>query len=221
MIDGEGWKFGAWPNSRPLYNLSAIAEQPNAPIIICEGEKSADAAALIFPKSIATTSSGGANAFDKTDWKPLAGRRVLIWPDNDEAGRKYASEVAAILADLGCEVSIIDAAALVTQIKTPNPDGFDAADALDEMPDVSALRKLAASLAKPFDPGLRYQSWGSFTMTSKGLEVEKTEGRGKARKTVHTRVSGPFEILGKSRNPKGGDWGLWQRWRDGDGRAHQ
>jgi hypothetical protein len=52
------------------------------------------------------------------------------------------------------------------------------------MPDVSALRKLAASLAKPFDPGPRYQSWGSFTMTAKGLEVEKTEGRGEARKTV-------------------------------------
>ena len=27
--------------------------------------------------------------------------------------------------------------------------------------------------------------------------------------------------MGKSRNPKGGDWGLWLRWRDGDGRAHQ
>ena len=175
-----GWQLMAWPNNRPLYNLLSIAEQSNSGTVVCEGEKSADAAALIFPKSIATTSSGGANAFDKTDWKPLAGRRVLIWPDNDEAGRKYAREVAAILADLGCEVSIIDAAALVTQIKTPNPDGFDAADALDEMPDVSALRKLAASLAKPFEPGPRYQSWGSFTMTAKGLEVEKTEGRGEA-----------------------------------------
>jgi putative DNA primase/helicase len=27
--------------------------------------------------------------------------------------------------------------------------------------------------------------------------------------------------LSKSRNPKGGDWGLWLRWRDGDGRVHQ
>src|SRR5271168_3578356 len=36
-FDGEGWRFGAWPNNPPLYNLPAIAEQPNAPIIICEG----------------------------------------------------------------------------------------------------------------------------------------------------------------------------------------
>jgi hypothetical protein len=193
-----GWQLTAWPNKRPLHNLLAIAEQSNSGIVVCEGEKSADAAALIFPKSIATTSSGEAKAFDKTDWKPLPGRRVLIWPDHDEAGGNYAREVAAILADLGCEVSIIDAAALITQIKTPNPDGFDAADALDEMPDVWALRKLAASLAKPFDPGPRYQSWGSFTMTAKGLEVEKTEGRGEARKTVCARVSGPFEILGRA-----------------------
>jgi putative DNA primase/helicase len=58
-FDGEGWKFGAWANNRPLYNLAAITEQPNAPIIICEGEKAAEAAARIFPKSITTTSSGG------------------------------------------------------------------------------------------------------------------------------------------------------------------
>ena len=62
---------------------------------------------------------------------------------------------------------------------------------------------------------------GLFTMTAKRLEVEKTEGRENERKTVRARVSGPFEILGKSRNPKGGDWRLWLRRRDGDGRAHQ
>ena len=38
-FDGAGWKFGAWPNNCPLYNLPAITEQPNAPIVICEGEK--------------------------------------------------------------------------------------------------------------------------------------------------------------------------------------
>ena len=73
-FDGEGWKFGAWPNNRPLYNLPAIAEKPNAPMIICEGEKAADAAARIFPKSIATTSSGGAGAAAKT--RLVAARRV-------------------------------------------------------------------------------------------------------------------------------------------------
>ena len=108
---GNGWKSKAWPAPRPLYNLDKIALRPDATIIICEGEKAADAAALIFRDFVATTSSGGAQSAAKTDWAPLAKRRVIVWPDNDEAGLVYAREVAARLAELGCDVSIIDAAA--------------------------------------------------------------------------------------------------------------
>ena len=68
--------------------------------------------------------------------------------------------------------------------------------------------------------GPHYQSYGQFLMTKDGLEIEK-EGRGQASATVRHKVSGPFEILGRSRNPGGGDWGLWLRWRDADGRVHQ
>jgi putative DNA primase/helicase len=101
-FEGEGWRFCAWPDHRPLYRLPDLAENPKAPVVVCEGEKAADAAAAIFPQSIVTTSSGGAGAAAKTDWTPLAGRRALIWPDNDAAGRKYAEQVAHILALLDC-----------------------------------------------------------------------------------------------------------------------
>jgi DNA primase len=40
------------------------------------------------------TSSGGSNAANKADWSPMEGRDVSIWPDNDDAGRHYAAEVA-------------------------------------------------------------------------------------------------------------------------------
>ena len=216
----EGWRFAHWPASRPLYNLDKLAANPAAPVVICEGEKAADAAALIFPKSVATTSIGGANAHAKTDWRPLAGRRVLIWPDLDEAGAKYARAVAAILADLGAEISILDAAALATQMNTSNPDGFDAADALDEAADVGALRKLAASLAKPFDPGPDYLSFGPYLMAERGLCVELEEGKGDNRRAVEHWVSAPFEIIGACRDVHGGAWGKMLRWRDGDGRQH-
>ena len=69
--------------------------------------------------------------------------------------------------------------------------------------------------------GPHYQSYGQFLMTKDGLEIEKAQGRGEARATVRHKVAGPFEILGRSRNPGGGDWGLWLRWRDADGRVHQ
>lgn len=131
-----GWLSKHWPAPRPLYNLDKITANPGAPIIVCEGEKSADAAARTLPDWIATTSSGGAGAAAQTDWTALAGRRVLIWPDADSPGDKYARQVAAIVADLRCEVSIIDAAALARidpngGQREPTKKGWDAADAID------------------------------------------------------------------------------------------
>jgi putative DNA primase/helicase len=172
-FDDAGWKFAAWPNNRPLYNLPAIAEQPNAPIIICEGEKAADAVALIFPKSIATTSSGGAGAAAKTDWTPLAGRLVLIWPDADAAGEKYAREVATKLKMLDCSVSIIDAKELASidpggGAREPEK-GWDAADAIGEWKDAGALRKAAVGLAKSFDAGPVLVCHGQFEMRADSL----------------------------------------------------
>ena len=100
---GKGWKSKAWPAPRPLYVLDKIAARPDAAIIICEGEKAADAAALIFPDFVATTSSGGAQSAAKTDWTPLAKRRVIDLAGQDEAGIDYASEVVARLVEFGCE----------------------------------------------------------------------------------------------------------------------
>ena len=41
--NGEGWSFKAWRDNRLLYNLDKIAANPGALIIVCEGEKAADA----------------------------------------------------------------------------------------------------------------------------------------------------------------------------------
>lgn len=64
---GVGWQSKHWPAPRPLYNLDKLAANPGAPVIVCEGEKSADAAARIFPEFVATTSCGGAKAAAQTD----------------------------------------------------------------------------------------------------------------------------------------------------------
>jgi hypothetical protein len=72
-IEGEGWTFAHWADARPLYNLDKLVAQLDASVVVTEGEKAADAAARIFPKSIVTTSSGGAKAFAKTDWKAACG----------------------------------------------------------------------------------------------------------------------------------------------------
>jgi putative DNA primase/helicase len=222
--DGDGWQFAAWPDHRPLYQLPALAEKPNTSVVLCEGEKATDAAAAIFPNSIITTSSGGAGAAAKTDWTPLAGRPVLIWPDHDAAGEAYAREVAAILAVLDCSISIVDAKALASI----DPDGgarepiekWDAADATAEWRDLAALRKAAWGLRKPFDSDPAFVSYGPYEMIPKGLHVEIEKGRGAAKTKERIWLAAAFEILGACRDPNGRDWGKYLRWRDGDGRTH-
>ena len=103
------WAWGGLDAPRPLYGLEQLAKRPDAPVLLCEGEKTADAAQKIFPDYVAITSSGGANGADKSDWTPLAARRVIIWPDNDDAGRKYASTAAQLALKAGAAfVSIVE-----------------------------------------------------------------------------------------------------------------
>ena len=112
----------------------------------------------MFPDSVCLTSCGGAGAAAKSDWRPLAGRRVIIWPDADTDGLRYAVEVAHILSSLAlpCEVSIIEPMALAsTGADGGNREpveGWDAADAVAEWPHTNALRDAALALAKPYVP---------------------------------------------------------------------
>lgn len=96
--DGE-WKWRGWPAPRPLFRLDFLAAYPNAIVVVCEGEKAACAAQemLPLPDFVCITSPGGSQAAHKASWSAVSGRKVYIWPDNDEPGRKYAQAVAEIL----------------------------------------------------------------------------------------------------------------------------
>jgi Protein of unknown function (DUF3987) len=176
--DGRlAWRWKGVPEPRPLYGLDRLAKRPDASGVVCEGEKSADAAARIFPKSVAVSSSGGSQSASKADWTPLAGRKILIWPDADEPGSKFAGAVAGIIHTKATEVSIIDAAALASIApdggKREPKKGWDAADAAAEWKDIAALRKAAHGLAKAFDPEAQ-GAYGTFG-TDKGRGVSGNE----------------------------------------------
>lgn len=117
------WRWEAWPTPRPLYGLDRLAERPKAPVIITEGEKAADAAARLLPGHVVVTSPNGSKSFGKADWSPLAGRRVVIWPDADTAGAAYADAVVSLVRDAG--------ASFVAVLAPPEgvSGGWDAADA--------------------------------------------------------------------------------------------
>ncbi len=115
------------PEIRPLYNIPGILKSDK--IVLVEGEKCAEA--LIEKGITATTAMFGANApIDKTDWTPLKGKHIIIWPDNDEAGNKYAKNAEEKLLELGV-------ASLATLKIPPNkPRCWDAADAVQENIDI-------------------------------------------------------------------------------------
>jgi len=74
-----------------------LADNPEAPIIVVEGEKAVDLGQPKFPKSILVSWPGGSGGTHRGDWDQLKGRSVLIWPDNDEPGTAAAQKITAYL----------------------------------------------------------------------------------------------------------------------------
>lgn len=128
LYDGEKWYPKALSNNRKLYNLDKILDEKtiSKTVIISEGCKTADAISVYFPNYVSTTWQGGCNAFKKTDWSPLYGRKIIIVPDADDCGLKAAENIAAILTAKNCSVRLVNMDAM-QRIKK----GWDFADALD------------------------------------------------------------------------------------------
>lgn len=133
------------PHPRPLYNLPAIVHEQQ--IIFVEGEKCADA--LIDKGIVASTAMNGAHSpVEKTDWSALIDKDVLIWPDNDDAGRDYALRVAQTLMNVG--------ARSIQTLDIPNTQSpkWDAADAIEDGIDIprfiACTPKIAQRVKAPF-----------------------------------------------------------------------
>ncbi|WP_083868414.1 AAA family ATPase [Bartonella queenslandensis] len=119
------------PTPRPLFHQPGLSKAQN--VVLVEGEKAAEA--LIKHGITATTAMNGAKApLDKTDWTPLKGKHVLIWPDHDDAGRSYAEVVAGYLQAQGLVASLT-----LLEIPSDKPEKWDAADAVAEGLDVRAF----------------------------------------------------------------------------------
>ena len=115
------------PETRPLYNIPNIIGADK--VIWVEGEKCADA--LTSLGYIATCTIGGAGMLSeksasKFDFTPLRNKEVILWPDNDEAGKKLAKIVEAQAINAGAKST------LILQIPSDKSEKWDAADAVSE-----------------------------------------------------------------------------------------
>lgn len=132
------WAFRGPPTPSDLYNLPELVLRPDAPVLIVEGEKAADAGKAKFPDHVVIAWRGGAGAVAKADLSPLEGRSVVLWPDADDAGVVAMGNVAQRLASVG--------AADVRQVTLPVdlPRKWDVADPPPEGIDLLALLGEAA-----------------------------------------------------------------------------
>ena len=164
----DGWAAKAMPEPRPLYRLPEFAAADRrATVFVVEGEPAADALAALG--LCVVTSPGGSSAAKRTDWSPLAGRDVTVWPDADEPGAKYAAAVAAALAALDPPATVreLDPASVYEPPFDPDggadgadaepPAGWDAADFLEahDAAEPDALRErveAAATVPRPARP---------------------------------------------------------------------
>jgi putative DNA primase/helicase len=92
--DGEGGWINKKSKRQVLFHLREVVEAPI--VFVVEGEK--DAETLRSQGFVATTNAGGAEA----PWLPefseaLAGREVIVIPDNDKPGRDRAVRIARAL----------------------------------------------------------------------------------------------------------------------------
>lgn len=117
---------GGIPGYVPLYGLEKLRLQPNAPVLLVEGEKAANAAQEQFPDLVVMSWMGGVGSVGKINLKPLEGRDVLMWPDNDEAGFKAADQLKEHLQKINVNLHILD----IPQEKLPKK--WDLADPLPE-----------------------------------------------------------------------------------------
>lgn len=102
----ECWSRYPFAKPRPIYGLHRIGGANQ--VIIVEGEKCADKLTEARGGKPALSWVGGTNGIDHTDWSPLAGRDVLVWPDNDVPGGIAALHLESILKGVASKVRLID-----------------------------------------------------------------------------------------------------------------
>lgn len=129
----------------PLYHADQLPDDKTIPIWIVEGEKCVEAlAGLCVP---VVSSANGAGSARHSDWSVLDGRPVIVWPDNDQAGRKYLDEVKACVFKRVSKLDIVSVDSLDLN------EGEDCADWIaDGNSDLDEVRMIEGSGPKKLCP---------------------------------------------------------------------
>ena len=215
--DKTGWHVKEGKVPLPLYGLDHLARHPEWSVLIVEGEKTADAARLLFTDYVVMTSQGGCNGAYRNDWTILAGRKVTIWPDADQAGEKYAETVINLLYQ--------NKASSVRKVILPEalPSGWDLADSVpfvllkDKETPKDFLKNLLDQAVDTQKAVKVFYPYG-YVMKAEGLYYTFPEKDD----ISPIRICDWFNILGETEDENGANCGLFITWHNSSsGRKHQ
>jgi uncharacterized protein (DUF927 family) len=239
---GKDWRWQGPSVPRPLYGLHLLADR-NAIVVVCEGEKAAEAAAALLPDCVCMTWMNGAQNADKADWSPLRVRHVRIWPDADDAGAKAAQTAAKgirkagaasvkfVCCDLFAKHKVGKSGGIVSRT-SDLPKGWDAADALaDGWTDatISDLFKMEGALIDDLKTDFLAEPNSAVVVadhTTDGPYVSDESGlffieHTRDGQVNQSRVCGPLTIPSLARDAEGAGWAPVIEFTDRDGRRRQ
>lgn len=166
----QEWKWVAFAEPRPLYGHDRLAAQPDAFVLVVEGEKCADAAQAELPELVVVSWPGGGKAVGKVDWSPLANRKVGGWADCDAK--------RAPLTRAEREATPDDVARAAVQAEKPLLP-------VHKQPGVAAMNKIASAVmaagGRWWDisipaPGEKPDGWDIADAIAEGMAGQKLAG---------------------------------------------
>lgn len=158
---GGGWDWRVkGTRAVPYRLLELLAADPEATVFIVEGER--DVENLRSIGIVATCNAGGAGKWLTEYAEFLRGRRVVVVPDNDQAGRNHAQQVAQSLQGIAAEVRILELSEL--------PAKGDVSDWIDAHGDACEPETMRAELERLADAA---PVWSPEAKPEAGPEAER------------------------------------------------
>lgn len=139
------------PADPVLYRLpELLADDGRQPVLFPEGEKDVESLRALGFLAVTNPHGGGNLSFQML--LPLGGRRIVLFEDNDEAGRRHVQVAAGMLMAAG-----------VTSLRIVHfrdwPAGHDVSDWLEQWPSPTARKSQLVQLVQNFP------EWGQLTAT--------------------------------------------------------
>jgi len=130
---GDVWATGLGGSPHVLYRLGELTTTSEGDtVFVVEGEKCVER--MHDLGFVATTNSFGAGKWQTQYSRHFLGRHVVVFPDNDDAGRKHADQVASSLRPVAASVRIVTIPGL--------HEKGDIADFIDGGADRAAIERL-------------------------------------------------------------------------------